>query len=359
MQPDFKLSDYDYNLPGENIAQHPADRRTDSRLLVLDRGQGGVSHKRFHDLIDLVKPGDLLVVNDTRVFPARLLGKKETGGKVEIFLLSFPALLKSRNSQARAEATALIKSSKRPKPASRITIESGQLECIVLELLDDGKARVELLFPEGAELGDILNKLGQVPLPPYIERQQGTTEEDVLRYQTVYADRPGAVAAPTAGLHFSDRLLDSLAQKGVQTATITLHVGYGTFAPVRCKDIDQHVIHREWLDISAETAEAINRTRQQGGSIWAVGTTTVRGLEFAASAQGEVRAIEGWCDLYITPGYRFKVIDHLITNFHLPQSSLLFLVSALCGRKTLLACYEEAIARGYRFYSYGDAMVIL
>lgn len=359
MQQDFDLRSYDYHLPGKNIAQHPADRRDTSRLLVLSHPDGQIEHRRFADIVDLIPATDMLVVNDTRVFPARLTGKKETGGKIEVFLIGFPTEDKQCPSPwSTACATALLKASKRPQPDSLITI-GARLSCRVLELLTDGKARIELRYTKGADLADVLAEYGQVPLPPYIERTEGTTPEDRERYQTVYADAPGAVAAPTAGLHFTDALLQTLSGKGIAIGRITLHVGYGTFAPVRTERIKEHNIHEEYVIIPPETAETINTTRKKGGRIWAVGTTTVRALEFAADDEGRVNPVEGWCSLYIMPGYRFKVIDNLITNFHLPCSSLLFLVSALCGRKTLLACYREAIENDYRFYSYGDAMAII
>ncbi len=377
MQQDFTLTAYDYPLPPENIAQHPADKREDSRLFVLHRQVDKREHRTFTDIVDLLQPGDLLVINDTKVFPARLLGQKDTGGKAEVFLLSYPLLLEdteksavtapaipgsrdirpSLTASATAVATALIKSSKRPRPGSTITIND-DLSCTILEQLGEGRVSIALHYDRQKELTEILKDHGQIPLPPYIARTNGSTAEDSNRYQTVYADQPGAVAAPTAGLHFSETLLEKIREKGVSIARITLHVGYGTFAPVRTEAIRDHTIHQEYVHISKENAEEINRARQGGGKIWAVGTTTVRALEFAGNQEGQVQPTDGWCDLYIVPGYRFKVIDNLITNFHLPQSSLLFLVSALCGRERLLDCYREAIAQGYRFYSYGDAMAI-
>lgn len=364
MQQDFTLAAYDYHLPPGHIAQRPADRREESRLFVLNRTTGAREHRHFSDLVDLLKPGDLLVINDTRVFPARLLGRKDTGGKAEVFLLSYPQeqphppLSPALPFLASATATALIKSSKRPCPGSSIIINQ-ELFCTILTDLGDGQATIALHYAQNRELAALLAACGQIPLPPYIARTTGSTEEDTRRYQTVYANRPGAVAAPTAGLHFSQDLFDKIRKKGVRVARITLHVGYGTFAPVRAEAILEHSIHREYLHISEKNAELINTVRQQGGTIWAVGTTTVRALEFAAREDGQVTATEDWCDLYIVPGHRFRIIDNLITNFHLPRSSLLFLVSALCGRERLLDCYREAIAHNYRFFSYGDAMVIL
>ncbi|MBU0944696.1 MAG: tRNA preQ1(34) S-adenosylmethionine ribosyltransferase-isomerase QueA [Proteobacteria bacterium] len=357
MQQDFSLQAYDYTLPPENIAQHPADAREKSRLLILHRESGKREHGTFHQIIELLNPGDLLVVNNTKVFPARLLGHKESGGKVEVFLLSYPHEAEDSGEEKRASATALIKSSKRPKAGIRLLL-GADLSAIVLELLDDGKVKIELRYSGNKPLATILDDHGQVPLPPYISRTEGSTEEDRKRYQTVYAHTPGAVAAPTAGLHFSEELLQAIRKKGIDTAHITLHVGHGTFAPVRCEEIREHRIHEEYVSVSQENGDKINRVRAKGGKIWAVGTTTVRTLEFMADGNGHVQGGDGWCRLYIVPGYEFKVVDNLITNFHLPQSSLLFLVAALCGRQTLLECYQEAIELGYRFYSYGDAMAI-
>ncbi len=361
MQQDLLLESYDYHLPRRCIAQHPAARRDESRLLVLDRNSDRIDHTRFHDISSLINPGDLLVVNDTKVFPARLKGRKASGGKVEVFLLELPHKCNETGGDRNTvtmRATALLKSSKRPRPGTDIHI-SPELSCTVISLLQGGKAEITLRFSPEYELDDLFQTTGQVPLPPYIERSEGTTTEDRERYQTVYASRPGAVAAPTAGLHFTPSLLKKLEQKKISRATITLHVGYGTFAPVRSEHILEHSIHGEYVHISDDTVSLINRTKQQGGKIWAVGTTTVRALEFCAEQNGLQNGIDDWCDLYITPGYRFKVIDRLITNFHLPRSSLLFLVSAFCGRDRLLAAYNEAIENNYRFYSYGDAMVIL
>ncbi len=361
MQQDLLLESYEYDLPQRCIAQHPADKRDESRLLVLDRKTSQIDHKHFRDIRKLINPGDLLIVNDTKVFPARLLGKKESGGKVEVFLLEFPQPVhpeKDLQDNKTVTTTALLRSSKRPRPGSKIII-SNELSCTVVNLLEGGKAEIDLHYPTQENLVELFQKLGQVPLPPYIERKKGTTKEDLDRYQTVYANRPGAVAAPTAGLHFTQSLLEDLEQKGAGLATITLHVGYGTFAPVRTDHIQHHTIHQEYIHIGEQTAARVKRTKEKGGKIWAVGTTTVRALEFGARQNKLEKGFEGWCDLYITPGFRFQAIDRMITNFHLPRSSLLFLVSAFCGRERLLEAYREAIMRNYRFYSYGDAMVIL
>ncbi len=358
MQQDFSLQAYNYTLPAENIAQHPADARENSRLLMVNCSSRQQKHGNFHDIIELFQAGDLLVVNNTKVFPARLHGHKESGGKVEVFLLAYPIeKTSSDNTVKTAEVTCLIKSSKRPKVDS--TLQLGpDLQARILTLFPNGKVQVELQYRASQDLAAILATHGQVPLPPYISRETGSTEEDRERYQTVYAKEPGAVAAPTAGLHFSEKLLEKIHNKGVKSTQITLHVGHGTFAPVRCEDIREHQIHEEYISVSQESANTINAVRKNGGKIWAVGTTTVRTIEFMTDANGNVQAGNGWCNLYILPGYTFKTVDNLITNFHLPKSSLLFLVSALYGREELMNVYQSAITAGYRFYSYGDAMVI-
>ncbi|HHO47017.1 MAG TPA: tRNA preQ1(34) S-adenosylmethionine ribosyltransferase-isomerase QueA [Desulfobacteraceae bacterium] len=363
MEEHFQLSAYDYHLPEENIAQRPAGRRDRSRLLVLDCPGGRSTHRQFTDIIDYLLPGDILVINNTRVFPARLTGRKESGGKAEVLLLAFPELLEAREKEKGrhgVEVEALLKSSRRPRRGSRLVFGE-RLAATVLELSDYGRVLLELLYcPEDdQDLEDLLVRYGQVPLPPYIKRPEGMTAEDAARYQTEYAEKTGSVAAPTAGLHFSDSLLARVRQKGVIVVDITLHVGYGTFAPVRSDDIRDHRIHSEYIRISPGAAAAINRHRGCGGRVWAVGTTTARALEFTAGPDGAVAPFSGMCDMYIYPGYRFRIVDNLITNFHLPQSSLLFLVSALAGRERLLRCYEEAVGLGYRFYSYGDAMAVV
>ena len=356
MDKDHSLSAYRYHLPENLIAQKPADKRDESRLMVLDRGAGTLTHRRFNDLIGLIGAEDMLVVNNTKVFPARLHGRKQTGGKAEVFLLEYPVV--EENEKGIAKTSALIKSSKRPKPGTSITINPN-LHCTIDGDLGDGKVELRLHFDPKTGLAETLGTCGQVPLPPYITRQNGCTADDVHRYQTVYASHPGAVAAPTAGLHFTDQLLEAIGNKGTLLGQVTLHVGYGTFAPVREEDITRHLIHEEYFSITEQTALAVEETKKRGGKIWAVGTTTVRALEFAAQTSGQLQAMSGWCNLYIYPGFRFKVIDNLITNFHLPDSSLMFLVSALCGRETLLDCYQTAIKEGYRFFSYGDAMAII
>lgn len=356
MQEDLNLNSYTYHLPEQLIAQHPAEKRDNSRLMVVHAGSNGPEHYRFSDIGRFIGKDDMLVVNNTKVFPARLLGTKETGGKAEVFLLEFPAI-ENQNSNT-AVTNALIKSSKRPKIGAQITINN-MLSCTIIDDLDGGKVQLRLHYDQVLGLIETLQRSGQVPLPPYISRKTGCTTEDVQRYQTVYASQPGAVAAPTAGLHFTDELLKSITNQGTLLGQVTLHVGYGTFAPVRETDITRHQIHREYLSIAQETVDKIAATKQKGGKIWAVGTTTVRALEYGAKKTGCLEAIEDWCDLYIYPGFQFRVIDNLITNFHLPDSSLMFLVAALCGRTTLLDCYKTAIEEKYRFFSYGDAMAII
>lgn len=358
------LEAYDYYLPPEQIAQYPVPQRDQSRLLVLDTSiTAPPAHHRFSDILLYLRAGDLLVVNSTKVFPARLSGCKQTGGKVELFLLEFPRIAPTSYAAVNggeALATALIKSSKRPQPGS-LLLFSDNLSARVNSYDKDGKANVSLLFNKkhGYSLETLLENHGQVPLPPYINRPHGCLGEDSHRYQTCYANQSGSVAAPTAGLHFSDDLLAAIKQKGIEVAEIVLHVGYGTFAPVRSTDIRRHAIHSEMVEVSSTTAATINRVKAAGGRIWAVGTTTVRTLEFTADQQGQIQALAGPCDLYIYPGYQFQVVDNLITNFHLPKSSLLFLVSALAERRRVLDAYNLAVASGYRFFSYGDAMAII
>ncbi len=357
-----RLEDYDYDLPPERIAQFPAPQRDRSRLLVLDTGTT-ITHCYFSDLVNYLRETDLLVINNTRVFPARLLGRKETGGRVELFLLSFPCASPNPSLPSpwrEATAPALIKSSKRPKTGDMFHF-SEQLRARVDGFSADGKVAVTIQYnqAQGKSLEALMEAHGQMPLPPYISRPEGSSSEDLHRYQTRYARHTGSVAAPTAGLHFSDELLAAIGRKGVEIASVMLHVGYGTFAPVRAEDIRNHVIHKEYVEISAATAATINQARAEGRRIWAVGTTTVRTLEFAAGEQGEIQPMAGECDLFIYPGYQFQVVDNLITNFHLPKSSLLFLVSALAGRRKIMDAYREAIIEKYRFFSYGDAMAII
>jgi S-adenosylmethionine:tRNA ribosyltransferase-isomerase len=342
----FALASYDYDLPAHLVAVRPAPEREAARLMVIERATGELRHLRFGDLPGLLGEGDLLVVNDTRVIPARLQGRKDSGGKVEFLLLSAP------NGSSDWQAECLVKG--RPRPGSRIRLGEG-LKAEILDYLGPGRAMVRFRS-QGVPFTEVLERVGQVPLPPYLRREAEAADRD--RYQTVYAERPGAVAAPTAGLHFSPRLLEALESRGVEVLRLTLHVGYASFMPLRCSDIREHAIHAEPAEVTAGVAGRINGARAAGKRVVAVGTTTTRALEWAA-AEGEFKARRGDCDLYIYPGYRFRVVDRLITNFHLPRSSLLLLVSAFAGRETILAAYREAVARGYRFYSYGDSMLIL
>jgi len=359
IDPIYHISSYDYQLPEAQIAQEPANRRDGSRLLVVPGSTGSMEDCQFADLPKMIRTGDVLVVNDTRVFPARLRGRKETGGQAELLLLQYPE--GSGNDLAApmdgggAEVRGLVKSSKRPKPGSKLLF-GPDLTAEVLEILENGEVRVLLCWR--GDLEEVLNTYGVLPLPPYIHRQAGEERDDRQRYQTVYARESGAIAAPTAGLHFSGDLLREIRAKGGQLAPVTLHVGYGTFAPVRDTDIRDHTIHAEYVTVSESTVKAIAAAKAGGGRIWAVGTTSARALEFAA-ASGELAAVSGWCRLYIYPGYEFRVVDNLITNFHLPQSSLLFMVSAFAGLDVVRQAYQRALDLGYRFYSYGDAMALI
>lgn len=344
------LSDFDYELPEELIAQMPADKRENSRMLVLNRDSHTLEHKHFYDIVDLIEPDSLLVLNDTKVLPARLRGHKETGANIEIFLLK----------QTVEDCwDVLIKPSKRVRPGTIVKV-SDELSVEVLERLeDDGEWSVRLLF-EGDVL-DVLHRNGNIPLPPYIERKMQSDDLkklDFERYQTVYARDEGSVAAPTAGLHFTQDILKKLADKGVEIKYVTLNVGLGTFRPVKCENVLEHKMHSEAFEISEDTACAVNNAKRDGRKIIAVGTTTVRTLETAYQQFGEVKACRSASELFIYPPYEFKVVDNLITNFHLPKSTLLMLVSALAGKEFIFEAYREAIAQKYRFYSYGDCMYI-
>ena len=343
----YCLEDYQYTLPKELIAQVPSSERDESRMLALNRTKGSIAHEKIASLENHMAEGDVVVLNDTRVVPARLRGRKESGGRVELLVL-YPAT-------DLAPYRCLVKSSKPLKRAAILTFANG-LRARVCENLVEGQTRLQFL--DDRPLMDILEKAGSVPLPPYIKRNGSPTKvDDSCSYQTVYAKKPGAVAAPTAGLHFTHDLLNRLQEKGVIIVTLTLHVGFGTFQPVRVRDIRQHKLQEEFFEIPRETATAVNQAKDKGKRVMAVGTTTVRALEFSAS-DGRVVAGSGWCDLLIYPGYHFRVIDRLLTNFHLPGSSLILLVSAWAGRDFLLKAYEEAVRMRYRFYSYGNAMFI-
>lgn len=333
--------DFHFELPQELIAQQPLAQRSASRLLVLDAAGDSLADRQIADLPDLLQAGDLLVCNDTRVLPARLGGHKESGGRVEILL---ERLFGSH------EMLAQLRVSKKPRQGSRITLEDGS----ELEVLKREGEFFRLRSDEPLE--GLLARLGHMPLPPYIERAD--TEADAERYQTVFARENGSVAAPTAGLHFDEALLKRLAERGVEIGYVTLHVGAGTFQPMRGDKLEDHVMHREWLEVGAELVEAVRRTRAGGGRVVAVGTTVVRALESAA-LRGELAPFAGETQIFIYPGYRFSQIDALVTNFHLPESTLLMLVSAFAGRERVLAAYRHAVAERYRFFSYGDAMLVL
>ncbi len=339
----MKKTDFDFELPPELIAQAPLAERSASRLLVLDAEAQTRQDRLFRDLPEFLREGDLLVFNDTRVLPARLHGRKDTGGAVEILI--------ERVTGAH-EATVMLGVSKKPKEGGRIELADGSYATV---LGRDGQF-FRLRFESPEPLERLLLKLGEMPLPPYIERHADAS--DMERYQTVFAREPGAVAAPTAGLHFDEGMLALLRERGIQFGYVTLHVGAGTFQPVRTDDIKDHQMHREWLNVGASLVEQIRRTRAAGGRVFAVGTTVVRALE-SASRDGELQPFAGETQIFIFPGYKFTSIDGLLTNFHLPQSTLLMLVSALAGRDFMLGSYRHAVEQRYRFFSYGDAMLIL
>lgn len=337
------LSDYHYNLPDGLIAQHPHEPRDHSRLMVLNRTTGEVSHQHFYNVPDYLEPGDTLVFNNTRVIPARLIGTRaDTGGKVEVFLL---------NRLNHNEWETLVKPGKRARPGTTISFGE-ELSCEILDSTEFGGRVVRFTFQGAFEA--ILDRLGETPLPPYIRERL----EDGERYQTVYSCESGSAAAPTAGLHFTEEMLENLKQRGINLAFITLHIGLGTFRPVSVADITQHVMHREYYSISPEAAQIINQTKEQGRRVVAVGTTSVRTLE-TVGTNGRIEAGSGWTNIFMYPGFEFKVIDAMVTNFHLPESTLLMLISAFAGRENVLAAYEIAVNEDYRFFSFGDAMLIL
>lgn len=340
----MKISDFTYELPGELIAQEPLRERSASRLLVLDKETGEIEHRIFHELPNYLKKGDCLVLNDTRVIPARLLGEKEeTGGKIEFVLLK------------KVEGDSwevILKPGKRAKPGTSFIFGNGDLRAEILEVLDGGNRLVR--FEYSGIFEEVLDRVGMVPLPPYITREL----KDAERYQTVYSKHNGSAAAPTAGLHFTEELLGRLSAGGVALARVTLHVGLGTFRPVKAENITEHKMHSEYYEISREAADTINSARNSGGRIIAVGTTACRVLETASSEEGIVEPRSGWTDIFIYPGYRFKAVDRLITNFHLPGSTLIMLVSAFAGRDRIISAYHTAVAERYRFFSFGDAMLI-
>lgn len=340
----MKKSDFYYDLPKELIAQHPLKERDSSRLMVLDKNTGEIRHRVFADIKDMLREGDCLVINETRVLPARLIGeRKDTGTRVEILLLS----RKDANTWE-----SIVYPGKKARPGHRIVFGGGRLEAVIKDIVNEGNRMVEFIYDGIFE--EILDELGQMPLPPYITEKL----EDKNRYQTVYAKNDGSAAAPTAGLHFTDGLLAEIESKGVNIARLTLHVGLGTFRPVKEENILEHKMHSEYYIIDEENAELINRTRQNGGRITAVGTTSTRTLESVADENGFIRPGSGYTDIFIYPGYKFRAIDSLITNFHLPESTLIMLVSALAGRDNVLAAYRAAVENRYRFFSFGDAMFI-
>lgn len=340
----MKAKDFDYYLPEELIAQHPLEKRDECRLMILDKETGQVEHEVFKDILDYLNKGDCLVLNDTRVMPARLIGEKEeTRGKMEFLLLK-------RKDKDTWET--LVKPGKRAKIGSRFVFGQGELKAEVIGMGEEGSRIVKFQY-EGV-FEEVLDRLGQMPLPPYITEKL----EDKEKYQTVYSKETGSAAAPTAGLHFTEELLNKIKEKGIKIAFLTLHVGLGTFRPVKEEEIENHIMHSEYYSINKETADIINFTKENGGRVIAVGTTSCRTLETLGTKYGKVIEDSGWTDIFMYPGYEFKVTDALITNFHLPQSTLIMLVSALCGREKVLNAYEIAVKERYRFFSFGDAMFV-
>lgn len=341
----LKTSDFDFELPPELIAQDPLTDRSGSRLLTLDRDSGAVGHHRFREITDYLRQGDCLVLNNTKVIPARLYGvKEETGAVIEVLLL--------RRRENDLWET-LVKPGKKARAGTRLIFGDGELTGVVSDVLEDGNRLIRFTYEGIWE--EVLDRLGEMPLPPYITHKL----QDRTRYQTIYARYEGSAAAPTAGLHFTEQLLREIEAKGVSLVYVTLHVGLGTFRPVKVENIQEHLMHSEWYEVTEEAAERINRSKREGGRILCVGTTSCRTVESAANESGIVRPGQGSTEIFIYPGYRFRVLDGLLTNFHLPQSTLLMLVSALAGRKHVLAAYEEAVRERYRFFSFGDAMLIL
>ncbi|MCI7442667.1 MAG: tRNA preQ1(34) S-adenosylmethionine ribosyltransferase-isomerase QueA [Clostridium sp.] len=340
----MKVSDFDFYLPEELIAQHPLEKRDESRLMVLDKKTGEIEHKKFYDIIDYLNKGDTLVLNNTRVMPARLIGEKEnTGGKIEFLLLK------------RVEGDkweCLAKPGKSAREGRRFTFGNGLLKAEVIEVLENGNRIVEFYY-EGI-FEQVLDSLGEMPLPPYIHEKL----DDKERYQTVYSKEEGSAAAPTAGLHFTKELLKKIQDKGVNIVYLTLHVGLGTFRPVKVEDIEKHNMHSEFYMLSKESADIINETKKRGNRIISVGTTSTRTLETIGDENGMVKEQSGWTNIFIYPGYKFKVVDNLITNFHLPESTLIMLVSTLAGRENVMNAYNVAVKEKYRFFSFGDAMFI-
>ena len=342
----MKTEDFDYSLPKSLIAQYPAPERGTSRLMVVHRETGAIEHRSFKEVSHHLKPGDLLVINNTRVLPARLVGRKETGGRCEVLLLP-------QWNGASGEWKTLVKGIRNAATPSRVHFEQG-VEAEIKEVCD-GKATIRFFGRDS--IPDILQRIGHIPLPPYIKRPD--EPPDRTRYQTVFAERDGSVAAPTASLHFTEELTQSLKETGVSIVPITLHIGPGTFKPVKTKAVEDHAMEAEWTEISEEAARKIERTRRDGGRIFAVGTTVTRALESFCSPEGEITPGVKYSSLFIYPPYRFRIVDGMVTNFHLPQSTLVMLVSAFAGKDLLMRAYREAVELNYRFYSYGDAMLIL
>ena len=341
----MKLSDFNYNLPEELIAQDPLEKRDNSRLMVLHRETGEIEHKHFYDVIDYLNPGDCLVVNNTRVIPARLMGvKEETGASIEVLLL--------KRKEEKVWET-LVKPGKKARVGARISFGDGLLVGEVIDIVEEGNRLIR--FEYDGIFEEILDQLGQMPLPPYITHQL----QDKNRYQTVYAKYDGSAAAPTAGLHFTEELLEKIQAKGIRIAKVTLHVGLGTFRPVKEENVLDHHMHSEFYIVDEEAARVINETRASGGRVISVGTTSTRTLETVAEPDGHIPVKSGWTDIFIYPGYHFKMIDALITNFHMPESTLVMLVSALADRETILHAYEVAVQERYGFFSFGDAMMIV
>lgn len=339
----MKTSDFDYELPPELIAQTPLERRDASRLMTLDKATGEVGHRHFYELPSLLRAGDCLVLNDSRVLPARLIGHRESGGAAEILLLT---------DKGDKTWECLVRPGRKLREGARVTFGDGALTAEIAEVLPDGNRLVKFEY-EGIFL-EVLERLGKMPLPPYIKEEL----QDRERYQTVYSREVGSAAAPTAGLHFTKKLLQEVQDMGVKVCYVTLHVGLGTFRPVGEENLEEHDMHSEYCEISQETADVINETKRNGGRVICVGTTSCRTVESWAGEDGFMKASSGWTNIYIYPGYHFKVMDALVTNFHLPQSTLIMLVSALAGREHVLAAYEEAVRNRYRFFSFGDAMFI-
>ena len=341
----MKVADFNYELPKELIAQHPYDKRDEARLMVLDKNEELIEHKVFKDVIDYLNPGDCLVINNTKVIPARLYGKKDTGANVQFLLLK------------RIEGDtweAMVKPGNKLKPGSKVIFGDGLLKATVQEILEGGNRKVE--FEYNGIFNEILDQIGMMPLPPYITE---ASREDNEKYQTVYARYEGSAAAPTAGLHFTEELLEKIKEKGVEVANVTLHVGIGTFRPVKVETVEEHEMHSEHYYIKKEDSDKINKAKLNGNRVIAVGTTSCRVLESVSDEKGMVKEIEGDTSIFIYPGYKFNCIDSLITNFHLPESTLIMLVSSLAGKDFIMKAYNEAVKKEYKFFSFGDAMIIL